>query len=427
MKRAVDTQSIGQHQERQAKEERQEALRALLMQPLMNSDSEMFPAVRRHAEHLRDWFARETGWPLHIERDGARLYKRPADLEDASRGLKDFDKRRYVLLCLACAVLERADTQITLALLGETLLKWADDPSLVTRGFTYSLESRSERGELVTVCKALLELGVLSRVAGDEDAYVQAPSAEADALYDINRRQLSGVLAAVRGPSTWPAGESPMSLEERLHSLVDEHVPDTDEGRRTAVRRSIARRLLDDPVLYVEELSDDARGYFLNQRGAIAARLADGTGMSPEQRAEGLAMVDEEGELTDLAMPAEGTDAHVTLLVAELLCSKHRQQASAQASPPDRYSMNLIAAYLGEVRDAFGKYWRRSAREAGSEGELTETAVRRLQMLRLVRREEDWVVPLPALARFSLGETDLKPFGGSRAQMQDLFDDTPSK
>ncbi|WP_175693196.1 TIGR02678 family protein [Burkholderia ambifaria] len=427
MKRAVDTQSIGQHQERQAKEERQEALRALLMQPLMNSNSEMFPAVRRHAEHLRDWFARETGWPLHIERDGARLYKRPAYLGDASRGLKDFNKRRYILLCLVCAVLERADTQTTLAVLGGALLTLADDPSLLTRGFSYSLESRSERGELVAVCKALLELGVLTRVVGDEDAYVQAPGTEADALYDINRRQLSGVLAAVRGPSTWPIGDNPISLEERLHSLVDEHIPDTDEGRRTAIRRNIARRLLDDPVLYVEELLDDARSYFLNQRGAIAARLADGTGMSPEQRAEGLAMVDDDGALTDIALPAEGTDAHVTLLVAELLCAKHRQQALAQASIPDRYSMTLIAAHIGEIREEFGKYWRRSAREAGSERELAETAVSRLQMLRLIRREDDWIIPLPALARFSLGKTDLKTVGGNRSQIQDLFDDTQSK
>lgn len=427
MKQATDTRSIGQHQERQAKEERQDALRALLMQPLMNSDSELFPAVRRHAEYLREWFARETGWPLHVERDGARLYKRPADLEDGSRGLKDFDKRHYVLMCLACAVLERADTQITLGLLGDTLLTLADDPLLASRGFTCSLESRSERGELVTVCKMLLELGVLSRVAGDEEAYVQAPGAEADALYDINRRQLSGVLAAVRGPSTWPGGEMPTSLDERLRSLVDEHVPDTEEGRRTAIRRGIARQLLDDPALYIHELSDDARGYFLNQRGAIAARLADATGMNPEQRAEGLAMVDEDGGLTDLAMPAEGTDAHVTLLVAELLSSTHRQQMFSQPPSADRYSLSLIAAHLGEVRDTFGKYWRRSAREAGSEGELAETAVTRLQMLRLVRRDGDWVIPLPALARFALGDTDLKRFGKGRSPAQDIFDDTQFK
>ena len=36
-------------------------------------------------------------------------------------------------------------------------------------------------------------------------------------------------------------------------------------------------------------------------------------------RAEGLALADEDGELTDVAMPAEGTEAHVTLLVAEFL------------------------------------------------------------------------------------------------------------
>jgi uncharacterized protein (TIGR02678 family) len=64
---------------------------------------------------LRDWFARETGWALHIARDGARLFKRPATLFDATRGLPKYDRWRYALLCLACAFLERrAEPQITL-------------------------------------------------------------------------------------------------------------------------------------------------------------------------------------------------------------------------------------------------------------------------------------------------------------------------
>ncbi len=46
----------------------------------MSPTHEDFAAVRRQAEALRDWFARETGWVLQVERDGARLYKRPADL-----------------------------------------------------------------------------------------------------------------------------------------------------------------------------------------------------------------------------------------------------------------------------------------------------------------------------------------------------------
>ena len=48
-------------------------------------------------------------------------------------------------------------------------------------------------------------------------------------------------------------------------------------------------------------------------------------GLVAEQRAEGLALVDEAGSLTDVAMPAEGTDAHVTLLVAEFLATVYRQ------------------------------------------------------------------------------------------------------
>ncbi len=424
MKRPADTKSIGQHQQRHAKEEQRDALRELLMHPLMSPENEMFPAVRRHAEPLREWFAREAGWPLHVERDGARLYKRPADLSDASRGLKEFDRRRYVLLCLACAVLERAEVQITLALLGERLLQWADDPSLEARGFTFRLDTHHERRELASVCKTLLELGVLSRVAGDEEAYVAASGPEADALYDVNRRALSGMLAAVRGPSTWPADEAPIGFDERLRSLVDELVPDSEDGRRTAIRHSLARRLLDDPVVYLEDLSDEARSYFLNQRGAIASRLSEATGLSAEQRAEGLAMADAEGELTDLSMPAEGTEAHITLLVAELLSSEQRKLRGSEGSVAScaRYSRALVSAFIAESRDEFGKYWRRSAREPGSESELAETAVRRLEMLRLVRLDGDWILPLPALARFRLGTTELRPYGSNRAQGS-LLDD----
>ena len=106
-----DSTAIGQQQALHQREEFTAALRALLMTPLMTPAHAEFTAVRRHAEALREWFVREAGWPLHIERDAARLYKRPADVRDASRGLPGYERRRYVLLCLACAVLERAAPQ----------------------------------------------------------------------------------------------------------------------------------------------------------------------------------------------------------------------------------------------------------------------------------------------------------------------------
>ena len=395
---------LGQHQQRHQRDEFRTALCALLMCPLMNPGHEAFAAVRRQAERLREWFARETGWPLQVERDGARLYKRPADaaqMADTSRGLAGYDQRRYVLLCLACAVLERADAQITLRLLGERLLLLAAEPDLAATGFGFALVAQHERRELVAVCRSLLALGVLQRVAGDEDGFVLAGHEQADALYDVQRRALAGLLAAVRGPSTWAPADAPITLDARLQALAGEHVADSDEGRRSALRQRLARRLLDDPVVYAASLDAAALAYFINQRSALAGRLCEATGLLAEQRAEGLALVDEDGALSDVALPAEGTDAHVALLVAQALAGQVRA-AGPGPSPPSR-SVDDIATLLRRARDTQGRYWRKSAREPGAERELAALAIQRLLQLQLLARDGDTLRPLPAIARFALG------------------------
>lgn len=428
----TDSTAIGLQQALHQREEFIAALRALLMTPLMTPAHPEFAAVRRHADALREWFVRESGWPLHIERDAARLYKRPADVSDATRELPGYERRRYVLLCLACAVLERADPQITLRVLGDRLLALAADPALAALGFSFTLQAQHERRELVAVCRTLLELGVLQRVAGDEEGFIhggdEGSDSLHDALYDVQRRVLARVLAASRGPSTWPVDEAPATLEARLAALVAEPVPDSDEGRRTALRHHLARRLLDDPVIYLDRLDVDQRAYFMNQRGTMATRLCDATGLVAEQRAEGLALADEDGELTDVAMPAEGTEAHVTLLVAEFLSSRSPGRPKIDLAPVEggsgdpsgpgalptartnsHTSTDEVAAFIAGARQRFGKFWRKSAREAGSEHELAATALERLRRLQLLERDGAEVRPLPALARFAVGETELRP------------------
>jgi uncharacterized protein (TIGR02678 family) len=418
-----DSRSIGQQQRRFQNEEFRSAVRALLMTPLISPDHEDFPAIRRQADALRDFFARETGWPLQIEHEGARLYKRPADLASTMRGLPQYDRRRYVLLCLACAVLERAEPQITLRLLGERLLHFAAEPSLAAAGFGFTLSAAHERRELVAVCRTLLDLGVLQRVAGDEDAFVNAGGDQADALYDVQRRALAGMLAAVRGPSTFRPEDAPVTLEQRLHALVDEHVADSDEGRRTALRRQLTRRLLDDPVVYIDSLDAEARAYFINQRGVMAARLCDATGLIAEQRAEGLALADEAGALTDVAMPAEGTDAHATLLVAEFLATAERRRREI---PGDARLFAAIIRgqdvidFLRDSKNSYGKYWRKSAREPGAERELAEIALERLEKLQLIARDADTIHPRPALARFALGAAEIRETRGRPRAAADL-------
>jgi uncharacterized protein (TIGR02678 family) len=379
----------------QQEEERECALRALLMRPLIASGDPDLELVRRHAEYLRDWFGREAGWNLQVERQCARLYKRPANMADATRGLQEFDRERYVLLCLACAVLERAESQITLRALGERLLESAADPELASRGFTYALESARERRALVSVCRLLLELGVLGRVAGDEEAYVNQSG---DVLYDVHRRVLARLPSGTAGASLIAARQPDLDFDGRLAALNDEYVPDSPENRRTALRYQLARRLLDDPVLYHDELSREELEYLSSQRGPMAYRLAQASGLVAELRAEGLALVDAEGALSDRHLPAVGTEAHATLLVAEYLADAAKTDGAAI------HSLHELAAFLRGAADRYGRFWRKDAREPGAEIDLAGEAVDRLAALRLVQHVENGVRPLPALHRYTIRE-----------------------
>lgn len=156
-------------------------------------------------------------------------------------------------------------------------------------------------------------------------------------------------------------------------------------------------------MVYTDVLASDAQAYLVNQRGPMAARLCEATGLVAEQRAEGLALTDEGGGLTDVAMPSEGTEAHATLLVAEHLAQRSRQTPAAAAADVDD-----VVLFLAEAKRRFGRYWRRSAREPGGEKELAEVAIQRRAKLRLVERRNGMVWPLPALARFALGDADLR-------------------
>ncbi|MCK9514723.1 MAG: TIGR02678 family protein [Ottowia sp.] len=393
---------------REIAEERQRALRALLARPLMTGGHPAFALVRRHADHLREWFARECGWTLRVERSHARLAKRAADHHDATRGAAGFQRSRYVLLCLALAVLERHDIQITLKNLGEALMEEAQDPALAASGFEFALDRQSQRSDLVEVCRLLLELGVLERIAGDEAAYLNQSG---DALYDIRRPVLAALLVSARGPSALAgAGTS----AERLAALSAGATPQGDAARRTALRHHLSRRLLDDPVVYLAELDHEEAAYFASQRGPMGHRLAQAGGLDAEHRAEGSALVDAAGDLTDVALPQQGTNAHATLLLAEFLAERVR--AGTRTAVP----MAEVEALLRQAAREHRKYWRKDTQEPGAERELAAIACGRLAALRLLARQGDSVLPLPAVCRFKLGEADLRP-----ARQADLLGDAP--
>lgn len=395
--------------ERSRAEERRRALRALLARPLLPARHPAYPLVRRHAEALRQWLAREAGWALQVEGDFARLHKRAAVHRDGTRPAgadypaadPPFSRRRYALLCLALAVLERGEQQTALGRLGEAIMAAAADPALIEAGLRLALDNRDERRDLVAVVRHLLALGVLTRVAGDEEAFINAAG---DALYDVNRRILSALLVTAKGPSMVALAGDPGDTDGRIAALTETFVPDTAEGRNRALRQRLTARLLDDPVVYWEELGEAERAYLTSQRAAIAGRIREATGLHDEVRAEGIALVDAAGDLTDCRLPAEGTEGHLALLTVTWLAERAKALGAAGTVPRAELE-DAVRGWMAR----YGRFWKKAAREPGAERELCRNALERLAALRLAELTVEGIRPLPAIGRYAMGETLLPP------------------
>jgi len=329
----------------------------------------------------------------------------------------------------------------------------AAEPVILASGLVFELRAQEDRRDLVATVRLLLNLGVLTRVAGSEDAYIKNESQ--DVLYDIDRHVLSALLVTRRGPSLVgalaqpgeglvgrpdespdesseesPDGRLHETLDGRLHENQESHphgteeprphetltdridaitarfVADTPEARNRELRQRLTERLLDDPVLYYADLSEDENAYLLNQRHAIVQRIQEATGLVPEMRAEGIAMVDPDGELADQRMPAEGTEGHITLLMAGHLAARLAQD---QAEP----WAGLHDAYRGWVAQ-FGRYWKKAAKEAHAERSFCREAAERLASLGLAKLVADGVRPLPAIARYALDAPRISQAGKNR-------------
>ncbi|ALG85311.1 TIGR02678 family protein [Gordonia phthalatica] len=391
-------------------EARIRVVRALLARPVLSAqrDGELFRLARRHADAVRAWFAAETGWRLVVDGETIRLLTSYAPVGPtaaaiaerhparAKKGDPPFTRRRYVLLCLSLAVLERSDLQTSLGKLAGDLVLAARQPGLESIEFT--LGTRAERSDLVAAIRVLLEYGVLVRVAGDEESYV---SADGDALYDVDRRMLSTMLSSRHSPGLIASslGDSPNidRIEEALHEPPPAY---TDEESNRLLRQAVSRRLLCDPVVYYDELPDAERAYLTGQRVPLTNRLVAATGLVAELRAEGVALVDPDDQLTDLRMPEQGTDGHATLLLAEHLASAGSSTVGA-----------LHRVMRGFATD-HSSYWRKSTREPGAEVILTDEALDRLVGLGLVSvtgvGAGAVVQSLPALRRFAVSAPTIR-------------------
>jgi uncharacterized protein (TIGR02678 family) len=386
--------------------ERRRALRALLRNPLLpaaGETAEAYSLVRRHCEWLKQWFAKFPAWSLHVDREMARLRKLPADHLDETRPAVDrasgttFTRRRYALLCLALAALEKFNRQTTLRKLAETIMHLvASDRELRVAGLVFDTGNYDQRRDLLHAIRLLTDRGLLHKLDGDERLFLDG-NERADVLYEINRHILAGLLQALHSPSTvetsLQSGPSE-SIGERARRLTEEPVLDTEDGRSKVIRSRLVRVLLDEPVLYFHNLSDEERSYLEKHRTYILRQISDATGLIAEVRAEGIAMVDDAGELTDLALPIDDTYGQLTQLLLQWFAECLRDGTAA-------IPVSAVEAHVRELIQVRGSEWHKEVRETGAENRLSEDVISRLRALGLVQLIAGGIVPLAACGRYA--------------------------
>ncbi|MCP4558099.1 MAG: DUF2398 family protein, partial [Herbaspirillum sp.] len=155
----------------------------------------------------------------------------------------------------------------------------------------------------------------------------------------------------------------------------------------------------------------------------LLGRIRERTGLVPEVRREGIAMVDERDELSDQKMPEKGTDGHLTLLLAEYLAASARRDAGNGS--PAAVGWAALERHAAELVARHRKHWRKDVSEPGAEAQLCRDAVARLEALHLVRRTPDGVQPRPVIGRYAVDEATIQGEGGTQGSLLGLLGSDP--
>ncbi|MFE0732562.1 TIGR02678 family protein [Streptomyces antibioticus] len=316
----------------------QKAVRLVLRHPLITSgypDRTALATVRRWAEQLRTDLMEVLGYRLVTTADTARLQRAQDGLDTTrpalTRAGRPFDRRRYAYLVLTLAALGRHGAQVALGELADAV---AADAVRID-GLGLDTARKPDRDAFVDAVTWLTERGALTLADGSATAWAGDPE-RAEALYDIDRE----ILLAVHHPTRV------LQHLTSVTALLDSGSALGMSAGRAAQRRDQARRarrlVLENPVAYYADADSELLGQL--RAPALAEDLERLTGLTVERRAEGVALIDTSGQLSDVRFPGGGTVAQAALLLAA------RISAAVQRS--GRHALDLLPAPTAAERVA---------------------------------------------------------------------------
>jgi uncharacterized protein (TIGR02678 family) len=319
-------------------DERRDAARLLLTNPLVlaERDPDGHRSIRRHADTLAGMFRNYLGYRLVVEAQFARLYK--AGLGSAGRPLlrrskAAFSPRDYTYLALLCAVLLTSRQQVLLS----TVV--ADVRAAAAEGdIDLGVDTLTERRALVHALGRLIEWGAVHEDAGTVAEFADDPAKEALLWieHEIVRNLLAIPLRDVESP------------EQLIRAATE---TDTD-----SIRHAVRRRIVESPVVLVDELSESERLWLRQYQRREAQILEENFGLRLEIRLEGVMALDPQDELTDLRFPRDGTLGQAALLaVAELVERLTPDAGSGTAPVPDGELSSVVSRLLTERARTWSK------------------------------------------------------------------------
>ena len=285
-------------------DEQRDAARHLIRQPLVlaSRDPEGHRRIRRNGDALATMFRTYLGYRLVVDARFARLSKAglgPADGRPLRRSASKapFSPRDYTYLALLCSVLLTGRMQVLLSSVVADVRQAAAEAGVDLGG-----DNLTERRAFVHALRQLIEWGIVTEDAGSVSEYADDPTKEA--LLFVERELIRHLL-------TVPLRE--VDDPDELIRVAADPGPD-------ATRHAVRRRLVENPVVMVDDLPEAERVWLRQSQRREAQILDENLALRLEIRAEGVAAFDPHDELTDIPFPREGSLGQAALLsVAELV------------------------------------------------------------------------------------------------------------
>lgn len=360
----------------QTSRERREAARALLMHPLLTTDhAEELALVRLHAAALRSMFKFTLDYHLVVEPTFARLIKGPVSSDGPVRPARRpdgqaFTPMTYTLLSLLCAALLVPGTgdQILISALIEQVRSDA-----ATIGLRIG-DTLPERRAMVTAIGQLVVWGVLAETDGTAGGWGERRD---EALLTIHRPALPHLLAR------------PLSGLSHADELLA-HDPRLGDQPR----RSLRRKLVENPLVRREDLTDAERDVLSRERSELTRVLSENFGLALEVRAEGALAFDPAGDLTDVGFPGNGRIKQAALLLVGELIERRAPEPLEKLTA----TWNDVDAVLAGLTSRYARAWGENAAE--EPGGLRDDVVRVLCETGLAEVTETGLLVHPAAARY---------------------------